>query len=104
MPNKSYNYIFIDESGDPGKPYKLDSSFNKIPTGASMFYILSALCVDSQKLFAMEDMVLAVKKEFGYKKEIKSTEISLPLYKKLLNIINLLDINVYYRLVNKTTY
>ena len=23
--NKFFNYIFVDESGDPGKPYKIDN-------------------------------------------------------------------------------
>ena len=48
------NYIFIDESGDPGKPYKTDEAGLKVPTGASLYYILSAICLDSQKLFALE--------------------------------------------------
>ena len=33
------HYIFIDESGDPGKPFKTDAIGNKIPTGAVFFYI-----------------------------------------------------------------
>ena len=41
------HYIFIDESGDPGKPFEIGNSGEKIPTGASLFYILSAICLDS---------------------------------------------------------
>lgn len=102
--NKSFNYIFVDESGDPGKPFTVDEQGNKISTGASMFYILSAVCLDSQKLFLLEDKMMETKNKFGYKKEIKSEDISLPLYKELLNIINELDIKIFYRLIDKTTY
>ena len=101
---KSFNYIFVDESGDPGKPFKIDSLGNKIPTGASFYYILSAVCVNSQQLFLLEDKIMEVKNEFGYKKEIKSTDVSLPLYKALLDILNQLDIKIYYRLVDKKKY
>lgn len=86
MSNSSY--IFIDESGDPGKPFKLDDKHNKIPTGASLYYILTALPLRSDSLFKLENKILNIKHKFGYKKEIKSTEISLPLYKELLKIIN----------------
>ncbi len=104
MAQKSYNYIFIDESGDPGKPYEIDIHGNKIFTGSSLYYILSAVCLNSQKLFLLEDKILETKNKFGYKKEIKSTDVSLPLYESLLNILNALDIQVYYRLVDKTKY
>lgn len=104
MANKSYNYIFVDESGDPGKPFSVDSQGNKIPTGASLYYILSAVCIDSQKLFLLEDRIIEIKNKFDYKKEIKSTDVSLPLYKALLNILNELDIKVYYRLIDKKKY
>jgi hypothetical protein len=40
---KSFNYVFVDESGDPGKPYEIDKGGNKIATGASLFYILFAI-------------------------------------------------------------
>ena len=43
MSKKYKNYIFIDESGDPGKLFKTDSNREKIPTGASLYYILSAI-------------------------------------------------------------
>jgi len=101
---KSFNYIFVDESGDPGKPFKTDSLGDKIPTGASFYYILSAVCTNSQQLFLLENKVMEVKNKFGYKKEIKSTDVSLPLYKALLNILNQLDIKAYYRLVDKRKY
>lgn len=104
MPQKSFNYIFVDESGDPGKPYEIDAHGNKVATGASLYYILSAICLDSQNLFLMEDKILEIKNKFGYKKEIKSVDISLPLYEALLNILNELNIQVYYRLVDKTKY
>jgi len=58
--SKLCNYIFIDESGDPGKPYKIDSSGNKILTGASLFYILSAVCLDSKKLFLLENKMAEI--------------------------------------------
>jgi len=101
---KSFNYIFVDESGDPGKPYKIDDKGNKVPTGASFYYILSAVCVNSQQLFLLEDKIIEVKNKFGYKKEIKGTDVSLPLYKALLDILNQLDIKVYYRFVDKRKY
>ena len=31
MPTKSFNYIFVDESGDPGKPFEIDASGEKVP-------------------------------------------------------------------------
>ncbi len=98
------NYIFVDESGDPGKPFKKDSQGNKIPTGASLYYILSAVCVNSEQLFLLEDKIMEAKNKFGYKKEIKSTDISLGLYKELLDILNQLNIKIYYRLVDKKKY
>lgn len=98
------NYIFVDESGDPGRPFEVDRQGNKIPTGASLFYILSAICVDSKKLFIMENRMMEIKSEYNFRSEIKSTIIPLSLYKDLLNIINELDIKVYYRLVNKEKY
>lgn len=105
MTNKcSSNYIFVDESGDPGKPFEIDAGGNKIPTGSSLFYILSAVCLNSAKLFALEQRFLEIKNEFEYKKEIKSSEISLPLHEKLLTVINDLEIPVYYRLIDKTKY
>ena len=104
MVNKSYNYIFVDESGDPGKPFKINSEGKKIPTGASLYYILSAICINSCQLFLLEDRIIEIKNKFGYKKEIKSTDVSLNLYKALLNILNKLDIKTYYRLVDKKKY
>lgn len=104
MNNKSFNYIFVDESGDPGKPYKIGPNRKKIPTGASAFYIISALPLTSQKLFFMEDRILEIKNKFRYKKEVKSVEISLGLYKALLNILNELNIKVFYRLIDKKRY
>lgn len=101
---KSFNYIFVDESGDPGKPYKTDDTGNKVLTGASLYYILSAICLDSKKLFLLEDKIIEIKNKFGYKKEIKSTDVSLPLYKALLETLNELNIKTYYRLVDKAKY
>src|SRR3989344_1201769 len=98
------HYIFVDESGDPGKPFKTDKDGNQIPTGSSMFYIISAVCLDSPKLFALEQSFLEIKNEFQYKKEIKSSEISLPLHEKLLTVVNEQKIPVYYRLIDKTKY
>jgi len=104
MANKSYNYIFVDESGDPGKPFKINSDGEKILTGASLYYILSAVCVNSHQLFLLENRVTEIKNKFDYKKEIKSNDVSLGLYKALLNVINKLDIKIYYRLVDKKKY
>jgi len=104
MNQKSFNYVFVDESGDPGKPYKIDNDGNKVATGASMFYIISALPLNSQELFLIEDRILEIKNKFGYKKEIKSSDVSLGLYKALLNILNELNIKAFYRLINKETY
>jgi hypothetical protein len=104
MNKKGHNFIFIDESGDPGKPYKLDNAGNKVPTGASLFYILSAICIDTKKLFLAEHEIMRVKNKYGFRNEIKSTTIPLVLYKDLLKIINKLDVQVYYRLVDKKKY
>lgn len=82
------HYIFVDESGDPGKPFEIDAGGNKIPTGSSLFYIISAVCLDSIKLFALEQRFLKIKNDFEYRKEIKSSEISLPLHEKLLTVVN----------------
>ena len=98
---KSSNYIFIDESGDPGKPHKIDKNGKKVFTGASLFYILSAICVDSQKLFAIENKMMEIKGFYGYRSELKSKNIPLKLYKDLLDIINELEIKIYYRLIDK---
>lgn len=103
MKKKSFNYIFIDESGDPGKPFKINNG-EKIPTGASFYYILSAVCLNSKQLFLLENEIVKIKNEFNYKKEIKSTDVSLPLYKSLLEIINKLNITTYYRLIDKRKY
>lgn len=98
------NYVFVDESGDPGKPYIINERGEKIYTGASLFYIISALPITTNELFSFENRIIEIKQKFGYKKEIKSTEISLGLYKALLNIFNELDIKIFYRLINKETY
>jgi len=104
MNKKSFNYIFVDESGDPGKPYKIGPDRKKIPTGASKFYIISAIPLTSHKLFLLENKLLEIKDKFKYKKEIKSTNISLGLYKALLNILNELEVKIFYRLIDKKKY
>jgi len=101
---KSSNFIFVDESGDPGKPYEMNSSGDKIPTGASLFYILSAVCLDSPKLFSLENQIMEAKNKYHYRGEIKAQNIPLKLYKEILNIINELEIKIYYRLIDKTKY
>ena len=68
------------KSGDPGKPYRIDKSGKKVSTGASLFYILSAICVNSQKLFAIENKMMEVKGFYGYRSELKSQNIPLKLY------------------------
>lgn len=98
------HYIFIDESGDPGKPFEIDTAGNKIPTGSSLFYILTAIYLDSVKLFALENEIMEMRRKYGFRSEIKSTIIPLEMYKDLLGIINKIGISVYYRLVDKKTY
>jgi len=97
------NYVFVDESGDPGKPYKIEGD-KKIATGASLFYCLTALPLTSEEVFLLENRVTEVKNKFKYKKEIKGDYIPLVLYKALLNIINEQKIKVHFRLINKETY
>ncbi len=99
-----HHYIFIDESGDPGKPFKTDASGTKVPTGASLYYILSAICLDSQKLFALENGIMEIRNKYGFKSEIKSTIIPLPMYEDILCLINTIEIPIYWRLVDKTKY
>jgi hypothetical protein len=98
------HYIFIDESGDPGKPFEIDNDGEKIPTGASLYYILSAVCLDSKKLFALENGIMEIRNKFGFKSEIKSTIIPLEMYKEILGLVNKIEIPIYWRLVDKRTY
>lgn len=98
------HYIFIDESGDPGKPVEIDGGGEKIPTGASLFYILSAICLDSKKLFALENGIMEIRNNYGFKSEIKSTIIPLEMYKDILGLVNEIEIPIYWRLVDKTKY
>ncbi len=98
------DFIFVDEAGDPGQPFTTDATGAKIPTGASAFYIITAICLDEKKLFLLEHQMMEAKNAAGYKKEIKSNEISLRLYKELLKIVNQLDIKTYYRLIDKSIY
>lgn len=98
------HYIFVDESGDPGKPFELDAAGNKIPTGSSLYYILSAICLDTTKLFALEHDIMEVRQKYAFRSEIKSTIIPLTMYKDLLGIVNKLEIPVYFRLVDKAKY
>jgi hypothetical protein len=102
--NLMNHYVFVDESGDPGKPFAVDSVGNQIPTGASRYYILAAVCLTPKQLNALEHRMMEVKSKFGYKKEIKSNEVSLALYKELLSILNELEISTYYRMVDKHNY
>lgn len=98
------NFIFVDEAGDPGQPYLIEADGTKQATGASKFYIITAICLDEKKLFLLEQRMMEVKNTFGYKKEIKTDDISLPLYEALLKIINELGIQIYYRLIDKEIY
>jgi len=105
-------YIFVDESGDPGEPFKtdknnkciLDSKGNKIKTGASDYYIVSALLVDIKQLHKFEHDILETKNKFGYRDEIKSITIPLNLYEVLLELLDKNKIEVYYRCVDKKQY
>jgi hypothetical protein len=103
MPNTQH-YIFIDESGDPGEPFRLDEKGNKVPTGASLYYILSAVCLDSQKLFALENGIVEIRNKYSFKSEIKSTIIPLDMYKDILKLINEIGIYIYWRLIDKRNY
>lgn len=98
------HYIFIDESGDPGKPFEVDTTGNKIPTGSSLFYILTAIYLDSVKLFVLENEIMEIRRKYGFRSEIKSTIIPLEMYKDLLGIINKIEVPIYYRLIDKKTY
>jgi hypothetical protein len=98
------HYIFIDESGDPGKPYTINNAGEKVPTGASLYYILSAICLDSMKLFALENGILEIRHKYGFRSEIKSTIIPLKMYEDILDLVNKIEIPVYWRLVDKRIY
>lgn len=106
------NFLFIDESGDPGRPFKvdkrgapiLDKNGNKIPTGASKYYIITVLPISSRMVFALEEEVLKTKMRSGYKGELKSNLISLKLYEALLKVVVKFGLKVHYRNVNKLTY
>lgn len=104
MAKSPTQYIFIDESGDPGKPFETDRAGNKIPTGASLFYILAAVHLDSIKLFALENRMMEVKAAYGYRSELKSETIPLSLYVDLLKLVNELEIETHFRLVDKRIY
>ncbi|MEK7463511.1 MAG: DUF3800 domain-containing protein [Patescibacteria group bacterium] len=101
---KSQYYIFIDESGDPGKPFNFDKDGSKIPTGASLYYILSAICLNSQKLFLLENGIMGIRNKYGFKSEIKSNIIPLSMYEEILDLVNQLRIPIYYRLIDKAKY
>lgn len=112
MKKKNSNYIFVDESGDPGKPFKtdkngkylLDKGGKKIPTGASKFYIISVLPLEAKELHILEHEILKTKVKFGFRKEIKSNIIPLTLYEALLALLKKYNIKIYYRCVNKEEY
>lgn len=104
MNRMSQNYIFVDESGDPGKPFYINKRGEKTETGASKYYILTALPLTTSELFKIEEEIIQTKNKFGYKKEIKSTDVSLPLYKALLGIFKKLNLKIFYRQINKETY
>lgn len=97
------NYVFVDESGDPGKLYKMQGE-KKVPTGASKYYIVTALPITSLELFTIEQKIINIKHKYKFKKEIKSTTIPLTMYKDLLGIFNSLQIKTFYRCINKETY
>jgi len=99
-----HNYIFIDESDDPGKPFKVDKLGEKVETGASMYYILAGICVGSGKLFLLKNRILEIRQKYTYTSEIKSTTIPLTMYADLLGIINELELVVTYRVIDKKKY
>jgi len=96
-------FIFVDESGDPGKPYKVING-KKTSTGSSLFYIVTALPITSEELFLIEEQIIRIKHKYKFKKEIKSTIIPLTMYKELLTILNKFNLKAYYRCINKETY
>lgn len=96
-------YIFVDESGDPGKTYKIVNG-EKVPTGASQYYIVTALPITSEELFSLEQKVIAIKHKYKFRSEIKSTIIPLSMYQDLLKALKQLGIKSYYRCINKDTY
>lgn len=98
------HYIFIDESGDPGEPFRIDEDGVKTPTGASLYYILSAICLDSKKLFALENGVMEIRNRYGFRDEIKSTIIPIDMYKDILELVNRFEIHIYWRLIDKSKY
>ena len=98
------HYIFVDESGDPGKPFEIGSDGIKIATGSSLFYILTAIYLDSAKLFALEHEIMRIREKYGWRSEIKSTLIPLRMYEDLLGCVNKIEIPIYFRLVDKTRY
>ena len=102
--SNTQHYIFIDESGDPGEPFKVDENGIKVPTGASLYYILSAVCLDSNKLFVLENCIMEIRNKYGFKSEIKSTIIPLDMYKDILELVNKIGIYIYWRLIDKRTY
>ena len=104
MPSNIQHYIFIDESGDPGRPFTVDENGDKIPTGSSLYYILSAVCLDSRKLFDLENGIMEIRNKYGFKSEIKSNLIPLEMYKEILDLVNKIEIPIYWRLVDKRTY
>jgi hypothetical protein len=100
----NHSYIFIDESGDPGKLFRIDDGGTKVPTGASRYYILTALCIQSTQLFVLEDRIVETKSHFGFKEEIKSNRISPELQMALLKLLDDFKVRTYFRLIDKTTY
>ncbi|KKQ02676.1 MAG: hypothetical protein US12_C0027G0006 [Parcubacteria group bacterium GW2011_GWA2_36_24] len=65
---------------------------------------MTAIYLDSTKLFALENEILEIRHKYGFRSEIKSTIIPLTMYKDLLEVINKLEIPIYYRLIDKTKY
>lgn len=104
MSSKVDSFLFVDESGDPGEPFVMDESGKKIPTRTTPFYIISSLCLNDATLFLLEHEMMKTRLSFEYTKEIKSNEISLGLYKELLNILNKFKIKTFYRLIDKQKY
>ncbi|MDO8659171.1 MAG: hypothetical protein Q7K54_01075 [Candidatus Parcubacteria bacterium] len=47
---------------------------------------------------------MEIKNKYGYRSELKSVNTPLTLYKELLELINELEIPVYYRIVDKEKY
>jgi hypothetical protein len=57
-----------------------------------------------KKLFALENGIMDIRNKYGFRSEIKSTIIPLKMYEDILDLINKIEILIYWRLVDKKIY